>query len=123
MTNPKQDPKQHEGEQYDAPNQQAVGGAHPSVEGTGGQPGKPGAQPTPDQPGRQQQSDQQADQPARADQLQAQKAAESHPTGSEPELDLDAMSRQEMLEEAQRRGLDVKTSDSKAELRDALERG
>jgi len=118
MTNQKQDPEQQGGEQYDAPNQQAVGGAHPSVEGTGGS-----AAPSPDRPDRQQQSDQQADQPARADQLQAQKAAESHPTGQQDDLDLDSMSRQDMLEEAQRRGLDVKTSDSKAELREALERG
>jgi hypothetical protein len=89
-------PTEHEGEMYDAPNQQAVGLDPPWVEGTGGEPGDA----TPSQ--------------------EAVTAGPDAPQGSS--ADLDSMTKEQLLEHARQVGAKpANAAMSKEELRRAID--
>jgi len=87
---------EHEGEMYDAPNQQAVGLDSPWVEGTGGEPGDVEAAPT------------------------ATEEAATEPSSSSS--DLDGMTKEQLLEHAQQIGAKPANAGmTKEELRQSID--
>jgi hypothetical protein len=88
--------EQGSGEQYDAPNQQAVGQDPPWVEGTGGEAGEV-------QPTNEQNEDTDEDEE------------------DEGSANLDAMTKAQLLDHAHELGVDVDESATKAELRAVID--
>lgn len=116
MTNQEQDPKQDEGSpgggQLADPNREAVGVEPAWAEGSGGSDTSGGSGPPPEAKQDDPQEDPRTRQPTPPGRIQ---------TAETP--DLDDMTKDELIDEAGRRGIDVKADWNKADIRKAIDKG